>query len=255
MRLTVLGAHKTDFKGGGAVSLLVDGRLAVDAGSLTAALSLDEQAAIEAILISHRHFDHIKDLPLFGLNTAFRGTTPVYTTASVRDAVLAHLFNPELWLALTEWPPERPSLRFEIIEPLRPFAVGDYLVTAVPVGHGPPTVGFHVSRDGRSFFYGADCGPGGLTEAWRTVRADLLILEVSFANASREAAERSRHLTPELLGAELRALGVIQGRVPPVLAIHLDPAQEDAIRRELAELAAELGVEITVASRGLTVEV
>lgn len=250
----MLGAHKTDFKGGGAVSLLVDGRLALDAGSLTAGLSLDEQAAVEAVLISHRHFDHVKDLPLFGLNTAFRGTTPVYTTASVRDSLLAHLLNPELWLALTEWPPERPSLRFEIIEPLRPFPVGDYLVTAVPVGHGPPTVGFHVSRGGRSFFYGADCGPGGLTEAWRTVRADLLILEVSFANANREAAERAKHLTPELLGAELRTLRAVQGRVPPVLAVHLDPAQEDAIRPELAEVAAELGVEVTVAARGLTVE-
>lgn len=255
MKLTVLGAHKTDVKGGGAVSLLVDGRLAIDAGSLTAGLSLEEQAAVEAILISHRHFDHVKDLPLFGLNTAFRDTTPVYTTESVREALVAHLFNPELWLVLTDWPPDRPSLRFEIIEPLRPFAIGDYLVTAVPVGHGPPTVGFHVSREGRSFFYGADCGPGGLTEAWRTVRADLLILEVSFANANREAAERAKHLTPELLGAELETLRAIQGRIPPVLAIHLDPAQEGTIRRELAELAAGLGVDITVASRGLTVEI
>jgi ribonuclease BN (tRNA processing enzyme) len=254
VKLTVLGAHKTDFKGGGAVSILVDGRLAIDAGSLTGPLSLDEQAAIEAILISHRHFDHVKDLPLFGLNTAFRGATPVYTTESVRAAVLAHLFNPELWLVLTEWPPERPSLRFEVIEPHRPFAVGEYLVTAVPVDHGPPTVGFHVSRNGRSFFYGADCGPGGLTEAWRTVRADLLVLEVSFANAQREAAERAKHLTPELLGAELRALQAIQGRVPPVLAVHFDPAQEDIIRRELAQVSARLGIEITPGFRGLTIE-
>ena len=254
MKLTVLGAHKTDFKGGGAVSLLVDGRLAIDAGSLTAALSLDEQAAIEAILISHRHFDHVKDLPLFGLNTAFRGTTPVYTTASVRDALLAHLFNPQLWLALTEWPPERPSLRFEIIDPLTPFAVGEYLITPVPVDHGPPTVGFHVSRNGRSFFYGADCGPGGLAGAWQTVRADLLVLEVSFASTNREAAERAKHLTPELLEAELKALGEIQGRIPPVLAVHFDPAQEDAIRRELAQVSARLGVEITPGFRGLTIE-
>ncbi len=255
MRLTVLGAHKTDFKGGGAVSILVDGRLAIDAGSLTGPLSLDEQAAIEAILISHRHFDHVKDLPLFGLNTAFRGTTPVYTTPSVRDALLAHLFNPELWLALTEWPPEQPSLRFEIIEPHRPFAVGDYLVTPVPVVHGPPTVGFYVRRDGRSFFYGADCGPGGLTEAWRTVRADLLILEVSFANAQREAAERAKHLTPELLEAELLSLREAQGRIPPVLAVHFDPAQEAAIRAELAEVEARLGIKVIVAERGLTLDV
>ncbi len=254
MRLTILGAHKTDFKGGGAVSILVDGRLALDAGSLTAALSLEEQAAVEAVLISHRHFDHIKDLPLFGLNTAFRGTTPVYTTPSVRDALTAHLFNPELWLVLTEWPPERPSLRFETIEPHRPFAVGDYLVTPVPVVHGPPTVGFHVSRNGRSFFYGADCGPGGLAEAWRTVRADLLILEVSFANAQREAAERANHLTPDLLAAELVGLREAQGRIPPVLAVHFDPAQEAAIRAELAEVAARLGIEITAAERGLTLD-
>lgn len=255
MRLTILGAHKTDFKGGGAVSILVDGRLAVDAGSLTAALSLEEQAAIEGILISHRHFDHVKDLPLFGLNTAFRGTTPVYTIPSVRDALTAHLFNPELWLVLTEWPPERPSLRFEVIEPLRPFAVGNYLVTAVPVDHGPPTVGFHISRDGRSFFYGADCGPGGLAEAWRTVRADLLILEVSFASAQREAAERAKHLTPELLEAELSALRAVQGRIPPVLAVHFDPAQEAAIRAELAQVAARLGTDVIAAERGLTLEI
>jgi ribonuclease BN (tRNA processing enzyme) len=111
-----------------------------------------------------------------------------------------------------------------------------------------------VSRNGRSFFYGADCGPGGLAGAWQTVRADLLVLEVSFASTNREAAERAKHLTPELLEAELKALGEIQGRIPPVLAVHFDPAQEDVIRRELAQVSARLGVEITPGFRGLTIE-
>ena len=44
------------------MSILVDGKLAIDAGGLTTALTLEEQERIDAMIITHRHFDHIKDL-------------------------------------------------------------------------------------------------------------------------------------------------------------------------------------------------
>ena len=69
MRVRVLGAHQLETRDTRLTSFLVDGVLAVDAGSLTSGLTLEEQESVEAILITHQHFDHCRDLLTFGLNT------------------------------------------------------------------------------------------------------------------------------------------------------------------------------------------
>jgi len=42
--------------------LLIDEQVIVDAGGITAKLSVEEQAGINHVLISHAHLDHIYDL-------------------------------------------------------------------------------------------------------------------------------------------------------------------------------------------------
>ena len=69
MRVRVLGAHQLETRDTRLTSFLIDGVLAVDAGSLTSGLTLEEQESVEAILITHHHFDHCRDLLTFGLNT------------------------------------------------------------------------------------------------------------------------------------------------------------------------------------------
>ena len=49
MEVCILGAHHMESSSTRLVSLLVDGRLAVDAGSLTTALSFPQQQEVEAV--------------------------------------------------------------------------------------------------------------------------------------------------------------------------------------------------------------
>ena len=68
MKIRILGAHNIESKDTGCSSLLIDGVLALDAGALTSRLSLKAQQRLEALLLTHRHFDHVKDIPTLGMN-------------------------------------------------------------------------------------------------------------------------------------------------------------------------------------------
>ena len=75
MRVRVLGAHNLEAAGARHTCFLIDGVLAVDAGSLASSLTLEEQGGIRALLITHQHFDHVRDLPTLGLTTLDDGKT------------------------------------------------------------------------------------------------------------------------------------------------------------------------------------
>ena len=69
MRVRVLGAHNLETGRARHTCFLIDGVLAIDAGSLVSSLSLVEQGEIRALLITHQHFDHARDIPTLGLTT------------------------------------------------------------------------------------------------------------------------------------------------------------------------------------------
>ncbi len=64
MRLRVLGCSGGELPRHRTTCFLVDGKLAIDAGALTASLSLEELLAVDDIVLTHSHFDHVKDVPL-----------------------------------------------------------------------------------------------------------------------------------------------------------------------------------------------
>ena len=67
MHLRILGAHQLESRDHRLTALLVDGRLALDAGSLGRGLTLEEQGRIAAVALTHRHYDHLRDLPTLGM--------------------------------------------------------------------------------------------------------------------------------------------------------------------------------------------
>ena len=62
MNIRFLGAHNSESKDVRPACLLIDNILAIDAGGLTSSLTFSEQLAIEALLVTHHHYDHIKDI-------------------------------------------------------------------------------------------------------------------------------------------------------------------------------------------------
>ena len=126
MQVRVLGAHNLETNTTHHTCFLVDGVLAIDAGSLASTLGADEQRRVSTVLLTHLHFDHARDLPTLGLATIDEPTAiDVFGEQRTLDSVRAHLLDgevyPDLTRGLNEGP---PSLRFCSLNEGEPLSVG-----------------------------------------------------------------------------------------------------------------------------------
>ena len=252
MLVKLLGAHQGDNRDARFMSILVDGVLAIDAGGLTQALTEDEQIALEAVLLTHRHFDHIKDLP--GLaHTRWRDKPlPLYCLADTRDALKAHVFNDVLWPALREEVEGYYPVLYHEVTPNSSFNLAGYGVTPIEMSHTVPTVGYMLEREGKSVFYAADTRGWG-EPSWSGIRPDLLIAETTMSSEYEEVAYRFGHMTPISLERELRAFHSAQGYYPQTVCVHINPRHEEQIRRELEELSQRLGADVGAGHEGMEI--
>ena len=254
MKIQILGAHNCESQKTKLVTLLIDDVLAIDAGALTSSLSFKAQQKIKAILLTHQHYDHIRDIPTLGMNALLQETTiSVYSTQAVRDALATYLLNGEIYSKFLEKPEGNPIIKFTVVEPNKVTQVEGYSVLTVPVNHSVPTVGYQItSPDGKSLFYTGDTGPG-LSEAWPDVSPQLLITEVTAPNRYEEFGRRMLHLTPNLLKEELLAFQKLKGYLPQVYLVHMNPRQEKDIAAEVEQISNELCASITLAHEGMVV--
>jgi len=242
MKLRILGCHGGTSLGHRNVAFLVDERLALDAGSLAGGLTLEEQARLEAVLVSHAHIDHVGELAAICDVRAQQGG-PGIVVAGIRpvlDALREHFFNDVLWPDFAAIPSkERPVLRWLEIEAERACDLCGLSLLAVPVHHSVPCTGF-VLDDGRaSIAYSGDTGP--TDRLWRVLddRPNLraLVLEISFPDRLGELARRSGHLTPHSFRAELEKLRCRTSL--SILVYGLKPLHEERIAAEVAALGLE----------------
>ena len=252
MDIQVLGAHNCESQNSRLMSLLIDDTLAIDAGCLTSSLSFTAQQRLKAILLTHQHYDHVRDVPTLALNLAFRNVTiNIYSIQPVYDALSTHLLDGKLYPKFLEQPPQNPTVKFTIIEAYQTEQIEGYGVLAVPVNHTDPTVGYQVtSFDGKVVFYTSDTGPG-LANCWRYVSPQLLIIEVTVPDSYEEFAKRSGHLTPSLLKGELISFQEVKGYLPQVVVVHMNPNLEEEIAAEIASVARDLNNPITLAYEGM----
>ena len=255
MQLRVLGAHNVESRHTRMESHLIDGALALDAGSLTRSLTHDELREIRAIILSHRHFDHVKDLLPLGIAVRNEGVTiNVYAIQDTVDAVRDTLMNGRLFPDFLSSPSEdAPTYRMYTGAFYEPFHVLGYEVVAVPVPHSVPAAGFQISDGNVRLFYTGDTGRG-LGAAWEHVSPDVLLTEVTFGNENEAGARASGHLTPKLLMDELGKFKDVHGRVPHVIVSHINPAWEDAVRRELGEITNATGQAFIIAEADMSID-
>jgi ribonuclease BN (tRNA processing enzyme) len=216
-------------------SFLINGDLALDAGSLTQALSIEEQHVIRRIVITHSHLDHIASIPFLIENTfgAQREAVEILLTPQVLTTVKRHLFNNDTWPDFTRIPNDLlPALRLIEVAARKPFDVNGLQLTAIPVRHTVPTHGYLVEDAKSAVLFTSDTGP--TEEVWRvantTPNLAAVIVELSFPNRMQQVADVSLHLTPATLAAELGKLH----RDVAVYLYHFKPPYVDELRREIA---------------------
>jgi ribonuclease BN (tRNA processing enzyme) len=256
MDIKVLGAHNCETRTTSCVSLLIDKNLAIEAGGLTSHLTLDEQAGIEAVIISHKHMDHIRDIPSMALNSFRRRTSfDLYATDNVGQAIKKHLLNNDIYPEFQKIPQNKPTVCFMKVEPLTLQWIDGHAVMAVPVKHVDEAIGYQITdKKNKTVFYTGDTGPG-LEEVWRHTTPQLLIVEVTMHNAMEKFARETGHLTPQLLEVELASFRAINGYLPPILVVHMDAELEPQIKAELEAVKERLGADITIAHEGMELTV
>jgi cAMP phosphodiesterase len=239
MQLRVLGCHGGETPKHRTSSFLVGDTLAIDAGAITSGLSLDEQARIDSVLVSHPHMDHIRDLATLADNRCQQGgsTLDIVGVPATIEALRVHFFNDVIWPDFTKIDAkDGPTVRFVEVHPNRVAEVNGYEVTPVMVNHTVDTSAFIIRQNARSIVYGGDTGP--TDELWTRINAldDLqaLMMEVSFPNDESELAFQSRHLTPDTLSVELGKLELSEEL--PILLYHIKPTFEAKVLRKLAAI-------------------
>jgi cAMP phosphodiesterase len=242
MDFKVLGCHGGESPKHHCPAFLLDGRVCLDAGSITNMLTLKEQQKIEAVIVSHAHIDHVRDLAMLTDTRTQQGGPPliIASTPGTIAVLKKHFFNDKLWPDFSKTPDQdNHTLVFQKLAPNKINQVLDYQVRPVPVDHTVEAAAFIVGDGESSVAYSGDTGP---TEAlWDALgeHKDLsaLIMEVAFPNDHARLARDSGHHTPTSLESELRKLGASK-RDLPVLLFHIKPVFERVVERELAKIRA-----------------
>lgn len=242
MKLQVLGCHGGELPKCKTTCFLVDEVLALDAGALTATLSLEQLLKVDNILISHSHFDHVKDLPLLADLIVGRRERPVTVWASRECArtLRENVFNNSLWPDFTKIPTRKsPVIQLKAFKAGSSFKIDKYRVQSIPVSHPVESCGFVVTHGDTALAMSGDTGPTELL--WKvlnkTPNLKALLLETSFPNKLQQLADISGHLTPQTLRVEL---GKLNRNGAAVLLYHLKPAFVPQLKKELADLPVEV---------------
>lgn len=255
MRIRVLGAHNCESQSSKLTTLLIDEILAMDAGALTSSLSFPAQQKLKAILLTHPHYDHIRDIPAIAMYLFLNGgNINIYSIPPVYDALSTYLLNDKLYPNFLERPQEKPTLKFVPMEPYKIEQIEGYSILAVPLNHSVPAVGYQVtSPEGKIVFYTGDTGPG-LADCWKHISPHLLFIEVTTPDRYEEFATRAGHLTPDLLKQELIRFRELKGYLPRVFLVHMNPDLEKEIGAEITAVAEALNNSITLAYEGMQIQ-
>lgn len=258
MLIRVLGAHNLEAIGARHSCFLVDNVLTVDAGSLMSTLDRGEKDALESILLTHRHFDHVRDLLSLGLYSMQNSKTiDVYGIPDTLVALTKNLMNGELYPDFTQRPTlECPTFNLKPIEFEQEFSVSGFTVKAISVPHNVPAAGFVLrSPTGEVAAFSGDTG-GGLVPFFTNARKpDVLITEVTYPNMGRNVAQAQGHLCPDLLNDQLLMARNQGYLIPDVIVTHMDQRYEGLIAAELADVSANLRVNLILGSEGMEYKV
>jgi ribonuclease BN (tRNA processing enzyme) len=243
VELVVLGSGGGWAKpGGAACGYLVRHQgftLWVDAGTGTMA-NLQEHADlldVDAVAISHRHFDHFLDLYPFFLALLFhpdrRAKVPLFAPPGMFEHAL------KLEADLTG------VFESHVVDPGSDFEAGPIRVRTALMRHQVPTLGMRIEADGDVLAYSGDTGPSEDLVALAR-GADLLVAEATWIK--RPEGWDVIHMTASEAGEAGR-----RAEVGSLVLTHVWPTNDRAAVVDQAENA--FGGPIKLAEKGLRITV
>lgn len=237
MQVKIIGGHGGVVKGYHATSYLIDEKILIDAGSVAGGTDIVDQLAIEHILISHAHLDHVKDLAFICDNCFGLREEPfkVWTHRTVTNAVKDHLFNDIIWPDFSVLPnKENPTIIFNSIEAEKELTLGEYKVIPIHVKHPGDAFGFIVEKDDIAILFTQDTA--ATDQIWEVAKGfsniKAIFTEVSFPNKLQFVADLSDHHTPQTIKEELT-------KMPPDIPVylgHLKPGYQEELIQEVNDL-------------------
>lgn len=240
MDLKVLGCHGGETLKHRSTSFLLDGRIGLDAGATTSMLTLQEQQQLDAVVVSHAHLDHVRDLASLADNRCQGASRPLVIagTAFTMRALKEHFFNNILWPDFTVIPLVAGggmTVELRVLEPEVEAEIAGFTVKPILVSHTIESAGYVVGRDGASIAFSGDTGP--TDRFWEVLRGTrglrAVLQEVSFPDELEWLAKVSGHHTPATLRREMEKF---PGVDVPWLLYHIKPNFQSQVERELAAL-------------------
>lgn len=217
-------------------TFVINGTIAIDAGSLGLALMGKELADIRHVVITHSHLDHIASLPM-AIASSYgdrQQTLNVYATDVTMKAVRDHLFNGPIWPDFAQFPlinSSVPSMAYVTIDERQSFELDGIRFTPVPVKHEVPTIGLLVESADATLVFTSDttCTDEIWQAAARKPNIKAVFIDCSFPDEMEQLALDSGHLTPALVAREVAKL---PGR-PSVYCVHIKPEVRDRVLSQL----------------------
>jgi ribonuclease BN (tRNA processing enzyme) len=239
MQIRVLGCSGSIGGDCRTTSFLLDSDVLIDAGTGVGDLSLDELNAIDHILISHSHLDHVLAIGLLAdsviRNRKAREPIQVHALPATIEALRAHIFNGVIWPDFTRLPSaEAPLLKLVPFEIGQVITLGERRIEVLPAEHTVPAVGFAVlgapvAKKG-AFIFTGDTGPNpALWQRLASLPVAALVIETAFGDDESALASISQHLCPAQLQRELAQLAA----PADVYITHIKPGEVDAVMTEI----------------------
>lgn len=218
--------------------LVINDCVAIDAGSLAMSTTSKQKESIRDIILSHAHLDHIAGLPIFidDLFAILESPIRIHASKDVIEALETNIFNWVIYPRFSELKNNYGEvICYQPIQNLTPFQIKGLTFKAVEVNHKVPTIGFIVSDDKSKIAISSDTSE--MIQFWDVVNAEenitALFIECAFPNELATLAHSSHHLTPKLVGDELKKFN---HQDCPVFAINIKPMYREQVISELKQL-------------------
>jgi ribonuclease BN (tRNA processing enzyme) len=220
-----------------ATTYLVNGTVAIDAGTLGFYGRAEDQARVRNVLVTHTHADHLATLPIFVENVYEEGPDcpTLWGSAAVLHSLRSDVFNDRIWPDLPRLvPKDKPFYRLAELHEEQPIQIDGLRITPVSVEHIVDTFGFIIEAENASVVIVSDTAP--TDRIWelanRTPHLRAVFLEATFPESMQPLAQVSKHLTPTMFRDELAKLTVPAQHY----AVHLKPKFQEQICQELQAL-------------------